>query len=69
MASLRNIQYEDQGVKWTVSFEYNNDQQTGDWVLFEAEFPRDFGEINPGDVQVAMLDVALAVARGQGVDV
>ena len=69
MASLRNITYQDQGVNWEVSFEYSNDSQTDPWTLFEAVFPRDFGEINPDDVQVAMLDIALAVARGQGVDV
>ena len=69
MASLRNIQYEDQGVNWVVSFEYNNDQQSGDWVTFSASFPGDFNLINPDDVETAMLDLALAVARGQGVDV
>jgi hypothetical protein len=69
MASLRNITYEDQGVNWRVTFEYNNDQQTGDWVEFVASFPADFGEINPDDVQTAMLELALQVARGKGVDV
>ena len=68
MASIRNIVFEDQGVNWRVSFEHNNDQQTGAWVLFESEFPRDFGDINPDEVEPAMLQLAMAVARGQGVE-
>jgi hypothetical protein len=68
MASIRNITYQDQGVNWRVTFEYNNDQQSGPWTEFVASFPADFNEINPDEVQVAMLDLAMAVARGQGIE-
>ena len=69
MASIQNIVYEDQGVNWTVSFEYSADNGvTVPWTLFEASFPRDFGDINPDDVEAEMLNIAMAVARGQGID-
>jgi hypothetical protein len=69
MASIQNVTYQDQGVNWRVSFEWNNDQQTGPWTLFEAEFPRDFGDINPSEAELAMLELAMAVARNQGIPV
>lgn len=69
MASIQKITYEDQGVNWRVSFEYSNDAQTEPWTEFVASFPADFNEIHVDDVQTAMLDLALAVARGQGIDV
>ena len=66
--SIRNITYEDQGVRWTVSFEWNNTpDQSGAWSLFEAQFPRDFQEINPDDAQAALLDLSLAVFRSQNI--
>ena len=70
MASLQNITYSDNGVRWDVTFEYSQDNGVSDpWTLFEAQFPRDFGDINPDEVEMAMLEIALAVARGQGHDV
>ena len=69
MASIQNITYEDQGVNWRVTFEYTNDSQTEPWTEFVASFPADFNEINPDDVQDALLELARAVARGQGIDV
>ena len=69
MASIRNIDYQDQGVNWKVTFEYSNDQQTDPWVEFEANFPADFGQIRSDDIEPAMLDLALWVARGEGIDV
>lgn len=69
MASIQNITYQDQGVNWRVSFEYSDDNGvTIPWQEFVAEFPRDFGDINPDDVEPAMLELARAVARGQGID-
>ena len=70
MASIQNITYSDQGVRWVVTFEYSSDNGvTVPWTLFEAQFPRDFGDINPDEVEPEMLNIAMAVARGQGHDV
>ena len=70
MASLQNITYQDQGVNWRVSFEYSDDNGvTIPWQEYVASFPADFGKINPDDVETAMLEIALAVARGDGIDV
>lgn len=69
MASIQNIDYQDQGINWRVSFEHSDDNGvTIPWQTFVAEFPRDFGDINPDDVEQAMLELARAVARGQGID-
>ena len=68
MASLRNITYEDQGVNWKVNFEYRLDG-TSEWLAYEANFPADFGQINADDIQPAMLDIALWVARGEGIEI
>ncbi len=69
MASIQNITFEDRGVNWRVSFEYSDDNGVSiPWELFEAEFPRDFGDINPDEVEPAMFELASAVARGQGID-
>lgn len=67
MASFRNITIEDQGVNWRVSYEWNLDDQSGPWTSFMANFPSDFGEINPDEVDQEMFEIATAVARGQGV--
>ncbi len=67
MASIQNITFVDQGVNWRVTFEWNNDQQTGEWTLFEAQFPRDFDDIDPEEAEPVFLELAMAVARGQGV--
>ena len=53
-----------------MTFEYSSDNGvTVPWTLFEAQFPRDFGDINPDEVEPEMLNIAMAVARGQGHDV
>ena len=67
MASIQNITVEDQGNNWRVTFEWNNDQQTGQWVLFEAQFPRDFDDIDSDEAERVFFELALAVAHGQGV--
>ena len=56
---------EDQGVRWTISYWFVEDG--GPKTFFEAEFPRDFNEINPDQVEQAMMELAQAVARGKGV--
>jgi hypothetical protein len=69
MASIQNITFEDQGNNWRVAFEHSEDNGVLiPWQLFEARFPADFGDINPDDVEGAMLELGMAVARGQGID-
>ncbi len=68
MASIRSITFEDQGVNWRVTFEWNNDQQTGTWTQFTALFPRDFDELGDSPEPV-LFELAAAVARNQGIDV
>ena len=67
MASLRNVTSEDQGINWRVTFEWNLDDQSGPWSLFEALFPRDFDDIDSDESESVFLTLAMAVARGQGV--
>ena len=67
MASIRNITFQDQGVNWRATFEWNTDDQTGEWTLFEALFPRDFDDIDTDEAEPVLLDLAMAVARGQGI--
>ena len=67
MASFRNITVDDQGVRWDVTYEWNVNDQSGPWTLFEAQFPRDFGEINPDQVVQVMFELGAAVARNTGV--
>ncbi len=67
MASFRNITVNDSGVKWTVTYEWNNDQQTGAWVEFSAQFPRDFGELQTDQVTPTMWELARHVAEAKGI--
>ena len=67
MASIRNITFLDQGVNWHITFEWNLDDQSGPWTLFETQFPRDFDDIPQDEAERVFLDLAMAVARGQGV--
>ena len=67
MTAVGNVRIEDQGVRWVVTYDWTNDQQTDPLQEFSAEFPRDFGEINPDQVTQAMVDLAMAVAVGKGV--
>ncbi len=69
VASIQNITFEDQGVNWRVTFEWNNDQQTGTWTQFTALFPRDFDDIGGDDQETVLFELAAAVARNQGVPV
>ncbi len=69
MASIQNITFEDQGVNWRVSFEWNLDDQSGPWTVFEAAFPRDFDDIGEDDQETVLFELAAAVARNQGIDV
>ena len=67
MTAIRAVQISDQGNNWRVNYEWSNDQQTDPWVAFEANFPQDFQQINPDDVEQAMVALAMAVAVGEGV--
>lgn len=66
MPNLRATNVEDQGVKWTVSAEVQRDRPPYDWFYYEAQFPRDFKEINPDNVESVMLQLLLEVGRQQG---
>ena len=70
MASLQNITYQDQGVNWKIGFEYSPDNGVSiPWTLVEVNIPADLDDINQDELEPAMLDIASAVARGQGHDV
>ena len=70
MASIRNIVFEDQGVNWRVGFDYSSDNGvTVPWTLFEANIPADLDSIRSDEMEPAMLQLAMAIARGQGHDV
>ena len=70
MASLQNITYQDQGVNWKIGFEYSEDNGVSiPWTLFEANIPADLDDIKQDELESAMLDLAMAIARGQGHDV
>ena len=68
MASIRNITYEDFGVRWDISFEYTDDGQTQPWTLFECQIPSDLQDIKADDAEPAMLELGMAIARGQGIE-
>ena len=70
------IMIEDQGVRWVVEYPFIDDTRddqgqflysNGQKTVMNAQFPRDFGEINPSDVEAAMLELAKAVARGKNI--
>lgn len=67
MPNVRATNIEDQGVRWVVSAELQRESPPYDWFTYEAQFPRDFGEINPDDVEPVMLQLMLEVAKAQGV--
>ena len=67
MTAFRNVVIEDSGNRWDVTYEWSNDQQTAPWVTFTAQFPRDFNQISPADVEQAMLFIANAVAVNNGI--
>lgn len=72
-----SIDIQDLGVRWTVTYSFIDDTTDPDTGLplfnngekdtFTAEFPRDFNEINPDDVEGAMLQLATMVARNTNV--
>ena len=62
------ITIEDQGVNWRVSYWFvDPDFNEGEKTFFEASFPADFNELHPDDVEQAMLELAMATARGQNI--
>jgi hypothetical protein len=69
MASIRNFTATDQGVNWDLSFEWNNDQQTGPWTLWEGQLPRDLDDIGEDvdERNAVLLQLSQSIARGQGV--
>ena len=62
-AGFRNIDIQDQGVRWTVSYEWKNDDNEGIWETFTAQFPRDFNELKVDEVTPIMHQLAAEVAR------
>lgn len=67
MASIRNFTANDNGVRWDLSFEWNLDDQSGPWVLWEGQLPRDLNDIHPDEKSAALFTLAASIARGQGV--
>ena len=67
MPNIRATDIQDLGVNWRVSAELQRESPPYDWFAYEVQFPRDFNEINPDDVEPAMLQLMLEVARAQGV--
>lgn len=67
MPNVRNTDVQDMGVRWVVSAELQREVPPYDWFSYSAEFPRDFGEINPDDTEPVMIQLMLEVARAQGV--
>ena len=70
------ITIEDQGVRWTVTYPFIDNSVDGDGnflfnngekAVMEAQFPRDFTEINPDGLEGAMMELAKAVARGKNI--
>lgn len=57
---------DDLGVRWTITYHWR-DTETLEEGMFTAEFPRDFNELNPSQVEEALLELALTVARNTGV--
>ena len=66
-SGFRNINIQDQGVNWRVSYEWKNDDNNGAWETFEAQFPRDFDTLIPDEVTPIMHQLAAESARGQGI--
>ena len=70
MASIQGISYQDQGINWKIDFEYSEDNGvTVPWELVEVNIPADLDDIRQDDLEIAMLELAMHVARGQGHDV
>ena len=70
MASIQNITFDDQGVNWRIGFSYSEDNGvTVPWTVFEANIPADLDSIRSDELEPAMLQLAMAIARGQGHEV
>jgi hypothetical protein len=70
VASLRNITYQDQGVNWKIGFAYSPDNGVSiPWTQVDVNIPADLDDINQDELEQAMLELAMFVARGQGHDV
>lgn len=68
MASLRNLVAEDQGVNWRVEFEYSLDNQET-WHTYTASFPGDLNKMDSDTVTPYMINLALELARIDGIDI
>ena len=67
MASLRNFVATNMGVVWDMSFEFNYDDQSGSWILWEGQIPRDLQDLDAANSAPALWELAQHIARGQGV--
>jgi hypothetical protein len=65
-AGFRNIDIQDQGVNWKVTYEWLN-AETNAWEPFEANFPSDFGDLLVDEVTPIMHMLAAEVAKAQGI--
>jgi hypothetical protein len=65
-AGFRNINIQDLGVNWVVSYEWLN-SETNVWTSFECQFPRDFDDLLADEVTPLMHSLATEVAKAQGV--
>jgi hypothetical protein len=63
-AGFRNIIINDSGVNWNVSYEWLN-SETGQWTLFECQFPRDFDDLLVDEVTPIMHMLATEVAKAR----
>ena len=61
-----STEIQDLGVRWTISYHWR-DTVTLEEGNFTAEFPRDFNELNPSQVEAALLQLAMTVAQNTGV--
>ena len=71
MASIQNITFASQGVNWRITFQYSADNGIlVPWESYTATFPADFLKLRDADdAEPTMLELAMAVARADGIDV
>jgi len=65
MPSMRGLQFQDQGVNWTISFEYLDAQ--GVWQSWNGALPADLHDLKAEYAHMAFTELAMAIARGQGI--
>ena len=68
MASIRNYEVvrNPQTGKIRVTFEHNNDDQSGEWITKTVVVPDDLGRLGRKVVEPAMLQLAKIVANRDG---